>query len=75
MCFLIVEEPPSKFYATTARGFWICQKRLSQGRFKWWPKKGCDTTLTLDAHELQMLLWNGNPFNTQTAPMWRKIPA
>ena len=21
------------------QGFWLCQKRLSKGRFKWWPKK------------------------------------
>lgn len=55
------------------QGFWICQKRLSKGRFKWWPKKACNTTMPLDAHELQMLLWNGDPFQTRAAPMWRKI--
>ncbi len=56
------------------QGFWLCQKRLSQGRFKWWPVNatGCKT---LDAHELQMLLWNGDPFNTRAAPAWKKLSA
>lgn len=43
------------------QGFWLCQKRLSQGRFKWWPKKGDGESYSLAAHELQMLIWNGNP--------------
>jgi hypothetical protein len=27
----------------------------------------------LDAHELQLLLWNGNPAHAQAAPMWRRL--
>ncbi len=55
------------------QGFWLCQKRLSKGYFKWWPKNASSTCKSLDAHELQMLLWNGNPFNTGAAPAWRKL--
>ena len=22
------------------QGFWLCQKRLSRGRFRWWPTEG-----------------------------------
>jgi hypothetical protein len=55
------------------QGFWLCQKRLSQGRFTWWPNPGRQPTLGLDVHQLQLLLWNGNPASAQAAPMWRAI--
>jgi hypothetical protein len=29
--------------------------------------------LGLDVHQLQLLIWNGNPNHTQAAPMWRPI--
>jgi len=55
------------------QGFWLCQKRLSQGRFSWWPDKTGGTLTSLAVHELQVLLWNGNPGKAQTAPLWRPI--
>lgn len=54
------------------QGFWLCQKRLSKGRFKWWPKKGEDETQPLAAHELQMLIWNSNPQENNVF-LWKKI--
>jgi transposase len=54
------------------QGFWVCQKRLSQGRFKWWPKKG--EMKTLDVHELQLLIWNGDPSQISVSPKWRALP-
>ncbi len=57
------------------QGFWMCQKRLSNGRFQWWADKAAGCLKTLEAHELQTLLWNGNPSSARVAPMWRKIPA
>jgi hypothetical protein len=27
----------------------------------------------MDVHELQLLLWNGDPTAAKTAPMWRPI--
>src|SRR3974377_1160221 len=41
------------------QGFWCCQKRLSKGRFRWWPEGGTITRLAAD--ELQSLLWNKDP--------------
>ena len=29
-----------KLLGYDGQGFWLCQKRLSQGRFRWWPDKG-----------------------------------
>ncbi len=57
------------------QGFWLCQKRLSEGRFKWWPKNQQEGVFQMDTHQLQLLLWNGDPTSAQTAPMWRPIKA
>lgn len=64
-----------KILCYDGQGFWLCQKRLSKGSFKWWPAKGKLQCKTLDAHELQMLLWNTDPFNTTVAPAWKKLSA
>lgn len=55
------------------QGYWLCQKRLSMGRFGWWPKVGDGASLPLEVHQLQLLLWNGDPTAAKTAPMWRPI--
>lgn len=54
------------------QGFWLCQKRLSKGRFSWWPLKEQGETRNLAAHEMQQLIWNGNP-DQKISPMWKKI--
>jgi transposase len=55
------------------QGFWMCQKRLSQGRFTGWPKADSGSCLRLDAHQLHLLLWNGDPAQANTAPLWRPV--
>ena len=54
-------------------GFWLCQMRLSRGRFCWWPDKRELPLMRLLVHELQLVIWNGNPEYAQAAPMWKKI--
>lgn len=54
------------------QGFWLCQKRLSKGRFCWWPAKGDQQSQRLAAHEVQLLLWNGNPA-AAAGEIWKKI--
>jgi transposase len=56
------------------QGFWICQKRLSRGRFTAWPKSAAGASLRLDPHQLHLLLWNGDPSRAQAAPLWRRVP-
>ena len=51
-------------------GFWLCQKRLSQGRFRHWPK-GNGQSAELLAHELQVLICAGNPATTGVPAVWR----
>ena len=55
------------------QGFWLCQKRLSSGRFCWWPGQMDQKTKLLAAHELQLLLWNGNPTASVIGEMWKKV--
>ena len=64
-----------KILAYDGQGFWLCQKRLSKGRFVHWPAAGSagEGTRQLFAHELQVLLAGGNPDATEAAPQWRSI--
>jgi transposase len=61
-----------KILGYDGQGFWLCQKRLSKGRFRFWPATREESAKRLAAHELQLLIWNGDP-GVHVAPMWRKI--
>jgi transposase len=63
-----------RLLAYDGQGFWICKKRLSSGRFKHWPT-ATDSAASrqLLAHELQALIWGGDPDRAQAAPMWRRL--
>lgn len=62
-----------RILAYDSQGFWLCTKRLSKGRFRWWPQSTGGASHRLEAHQLQLLLWNGNPTLAQAAPAWRPI--
>jgi len=62
-----------KILVYDGQGFWLCQKRLSKGRFRWWPADKGQTTTRLEAHQLQLLIAAGNPAAAQAAPMWRRV--
>jgi transposase len=57
------------------QGFWLCHKRLSQGRFPWWPSavEGSGGAQRLAAHQLAVLLAAGNPMQTGAAADWRPV--
>lgn len=55
------------------QGFWLCHKRLSSGRFRWWPPQGTGAAQTLAAHQLSVLLAAGNPTGAQAPPEWRPV--
>ena len=54
------------------QGYWLMMKRLSQGRFRWWPTRA-DARVPLSARELIILLWNGDPERAQMARDWRRV--
>jgi len=62
-----------KVLAYDGQGFWLCQKRLSSSRFRWWPVCRTGVSRTLEAHQLQVLLSAGNPDGVQAAPTWRSV--
>jgi transposase len=62
-----------KLLVYDGQGFWLCQKRLSQGRFAWWPQPTAGQTLRVDPHQLHLLLWNGDPSRAHAAPLWRPV--
>lgn len=54
------------------QGYWLCTKRLSQGRFQWWPRHEGER-VPLSARELLVLLWNGLPYQACMAHDWRQL--
>lgn len=62
-----------KILVYDSTGFWLCHKRLSKGKFSWWPKSGIHPEISkLGARELMVLLWNGDPSGVFRDP-WRRI--
>lgn len=64
-----------KLLVYDGQGFWLCHKRLSKGKFRWWPSGVESAAATLQAHELVVLLSAGDPFSTRAAPVWRRVVA
>jgi transposase len=61
-----------KILVYDGQGFWLCQKRLSKGRFPWWPKSSA-ATQRFEAHQLAVLLSGGNPTAARGAAPWRRV--
>ncbi|MFC1610358.1 IS66 family insertion sequence element accessory protein TnpB [Myxococcota bacterium] len=55
------------------RGFWLCHKRLSTGKFIWWPGSGNGRIAEVEAHQLAVLLCAGDPELVEAAPVWRPV--
>lgn len=64
-----------KFICYDGQGMWLCHKRLSKGRFQWWPsaKAKDDASARLLAHELQVLICGGDPTGTGVPVAWRSV--
>ncbi len=60
-----------RLLAYDGQGFWLAQKRLSQGRFLLWPQSQ-GQSCTLEPHQAHVLLAAGNPAVTG-APLWRSV--
>ncbi|MCO5165964.1 MAG: IS66 family insertion sequence element accessory protein TnpB [Planctomycetes bacterium] len=54
------------------QGYWLCQKRLSRGRFRHWPRAGQPARPVL-AHELAVLLAGGDLEAAPGQPLWRPV--
>ena len=64
-----------KVLAYDGQGFWLCLKRLSKGRLRWWPTSDAgEASRRLASNELHVLLWNGEPAAQHMAEPWRRVP-
>ncbi len=61
-----------KLLCEGGQGFWLCQKRFSQGRLTWWPMSAQASHL-MSAREPQILRWNGNPEDVGMADDGRRV--
>lgn len=61
-----------KILVYDGQGFWLCQKRLSSGRFRFWPQ-GEAACQVLAAHEVAVLLSAGDYAAAKAAPPWRRV--
>jgi len=56
------------------QGFWVCTKRLSEGKFNWWPdNQNRSLGTNIRACDLQALIWNGNPDRANFSKEWKKV--
>lgn len=73
-----------KILVYDGQGFWLSQKRLSKGRFCWWPacaeagaagrpERAAQAVRELESRELQLVLWNGDPSRAGLGPLWRAL--
>jgi transposase len=62
-----------KLLVYDGQGFWLCLKRFSQGRLRWWPTASGAAVTMLASRQLPILLWNGNPERAALAPLWRPL--
>ena len=54
------------------QGFWLCQKRLSKGKFPFWPMSNT-ASKQLESYQLLVLLSGGDPDKVQGSQPWRRL--
>jgi transposase len=62
-----------KLLVYDGQGFWLCYKRMSRGKFCWWPTTPDKPVTAMQAHQLQVLLRAGNPQAAPGAEQWRSV--
>ena len=55
------------------QGYWLLIKRLSMGRFRWWPEAEGGPARRLEAWQAQLLLAAGDMSRVRAAPIWRPV--
>ncbi len=64
-----------KILVYDGQGYWVCQKRLSTGRLKWWPQGSAQDQMCVEilARELSVLIYNGDPTSSEFAQDWKSV--
>ena len=53
-------------------GFWLCHKRFSEGKLKWWPATQAQAD-TINSTQLQIILQQGDPRQVRFKQSWRAV--
>lgn len=62
-----------KFLYHDGQGFWLCNKRLSNGKFKSWPSSSKDDAIQVIYRELYIIINNGNPEAANFSDDWKPL--
>jgi transposase len=62
-----------KILSYDGSGFWLCHRRLSAGRFRFWPASATEVAQMLASHEFQLLIVGGDPTSAKIPPAWRPL--
>ena len=63
-----------KILVFDGNGFWLVQKRFSQGRLAWWPPLHTSApSYPVNPSQLQILFSQGDPSETSLPPDWRPL--
>jgi transposase len=55
-------------------GFWLCLKRFSKGKLKWWPSiQNASPVYHIDAMQLSILISQGDPENSALGLPWKRL--
>ena len=61
-----------KILVYDGNGFWLCQKRFSQGKLTWWPRDQSEAS-SIRPVELAIILQQGNPKTITVADDWKPL--
>lgn len=64
-----------RFLSYDGTGYWLMTKRLSAGRFKWWPADDASAISDATAKEISAMIKGANPHETSTRGTTENQPA
>lgn len=70
--FINKKKTSIKILGYDGQGMWLMQKRLSKGKFNWWPKDDHDLA-SIDPKNFLLLLFNGDLDTLKIQNNWREI--
>ena len=68
------ERTAIKLLIYDGNGFWLCLKRFSKGKLKWWPQvHDPQSVYHITATELAILISQGDPNNSTLGSPWKRL--
>ena len=63
-----------KILVYDGQGFWLCMKRFSKGRLKWWPTYQGTSISNSSIMQVQTILYQGIPSDNQYGSAFKPLP-